>query len=211
MRTLHVITHPEATHHVARTVGGWHDSALTPDGLRDARHIARALRRAIPEDTDVELFTSDLLRTRQTTTPIAEVLGVQPELNSRLREKSYGEAEGRPKAWLAERFAVPPAEGERLWHDEGVKGAEMKGDWARRVYAAMAEITQRPCAQQVVVTHGGTLTFVVAAWIGMPVESVGRVSFPVPAGSITTLTEDDYFHNRQVTSLGDTRHLLRRN
>lgn len=28
-----------------------------------------------------------------------------------------------------------------------------------------------------------------------------------PSGSITTLREDDLFHNRQVVSLGDTRHL----
>ena len=41
----------------------------------------------------------------------------------------------------------------------------------------------------------------------MPIESVGYVSFRAPAGSITTLREDNFFHNRQVISLGDTRHL----
>ncbi|WP_291799342.1 hypothetical protein [Brevibacterium sp.] len=30
MRTLCVVTHPEATHHVHELVGGWHDSELTP-------------------------------------------------------------------------------------------------------------------------------------------------------------------------------------
>lgn len=29
MRTLLVVTHPEATHHVEKVVGGWHDSRLT--------------------------------------------------------------------------------------------------------------------------------------------------------------------------------------
>lgn len=92
-------------------------------------------------------------------------------------------------------------------HDEGVEGAETKGACARRVYAAMGEILERPCERQIVVTHGGSLTFVVASWIGMPVESAGYASFRAPSGSVTTLREDDFFHNRQVVGLGDTRHL----
>ncbi|MEW2404378.1 histidine phosphatase family protein [Streptomyces sp. NPDC046862] len=86
-------------------------------------------------------------------------------------------------------------------------GAETKALFARRVYAAMDEILQRPCEHQIIVTHGFALTFVVASWITMPIESVGYASFRGPSGSITTLREDDFFHNRQVVSLGDTRHL----
>lgn len=42
-RTVFVVTHPEATHHVEGLVGGWHDSDLTPRGLKDADTIAQAL------------------------------------------------------------------------------------------------------------------------------------------------------------------------
>ncbi|PRX62668.1 histidine phosphatase superfamily protein (branch 1) [Nonomuraea fuscirosea] len=86
-------------------------------------------------------------------------------------------------------------------------GAETKEMLARRVYAAMDEIVRRPCEHQVIVTHGGSLTFVVASWIRMPIQAVGQVGFPVPSGSITTLREDDSFHNRAVVGLGDIRHL----
>ncbi|WP_328603461.1 hypothetical protein OG943_25605 [Amycolatopsis sp. NBC_00345] len=51
------------------------------------------------------------------------------------------------------------------------------------------------------------MAFVVAHWIGMPIQSLGQVNFRVSPGSITTVREDDYFHSRQVVSLGDTRHL----
>jgi probable phosphoglycerate mutase len=71
----------------------------------------------------------------------------------------------------------------------------------------MNEVLRRPYEHQIIVTHGGALTFVVAYWIGMPIESLGHVNFRASTGSITTLREDDYFHNRQVVSLGDTRHL----
>ncbi|MFD9944950.1 histidine phosphatase family protein [Nonomuraea sp. NPDC059023] len=207
MRTIYVVTHPEATHHVEGVVGGWHDSQLTPAGLRAAASIAQALRAEVPDGVDVELFSSDLRRTRQTAEKVAELFGVKPILDRRLREKSYGEAGGRPQEWLDQRFVPPPAVGERLEHDEGVEGAETKAAWAQRIYAAMDEVVQRPCEHQIIVTHGGSLTLVVASWIKMPIKAVGHASFRAPSGSITTLREDDFFHNRQVVSLGDTRHL----
>ncbi|MEW1860642.1 histidine phosphatase family protein [Streptomyces sp. NPDC088194] len=207
MRTVHVVTHPEATHHVEGVVGGWHDSRLTPAGVRAAGSIARTLRARVPDGAEVELFSSDLRRTRRTAEEVADVFGVRPVLDRRLREKSYGQAGGRPQEWLDRRFVPPPAVGERMDHDEGVEGAETRAELARRVYAAMDDILRRPCAHQIVVTHGGSLTFVVASWIRMPIESAGYVGFRAPSGSITTLREDDFYHNRQVVSLGETRHL----
>ncbi|WP_218031392.1 histidine phosphatase family protein, partial [Nocardioides psychrotolerans] len=130
-----------------------------------------------------------------------------PVLLPGLREKSYGEGGGMPDAWFRERFAPPPAEGERLEHDEGLPGGETKATWARRVYAAMDQVATDPSSTKVVVTHGGSITFVIAHWIGMPLDSLSRASFRVPSGSITHLQRDDYFHNRAVVSLGDTAHL----
>lgn len=207
MRTLYVVTHPEATHHVEGIVGGWHDSLLTPSGVRAAVRVARALRAQIPQGTEVELYSSDLWRCRRVADEVAELFGVRPVLDRRLREKSYGEAGGRPQEWLDRRFVPPPAVGERMAHDEGVADSETKADWAQRIYAATEDILRSPYEHQIIVTHGGSLTFLVASWIKMPIESAGYVSFRAASGSITTLREDDFFHNRQVVSLGDTRHL----
>ncbi|MFI7709099.1 hypothetical protein [Nonomuraea sp. NPDC049480] len=71
----------------------------------------------------------------------------------------------------------------------------------------MNEIVQRPCEHQIIVTHGGSLTFIVAAWIKMPIMAVGHAFFRVRSGSITKLHEDDFRRSRQVVNLGDTRHL----
>lgn len=207
MRTVYVVTHPEATHHIEGVVGGWHDSRLTEGGLGAAAAIARALRERIPEDVEVELFSSDLRRTRETAEAIGEVFGVGAVLDWRLREKSYGVAGGRAQEWLDQRFVPPPAVGERMEHDEGIEGAETKAAVARRVYAALDEILERPCEHQIVVTHEGSLTFVVTSWIRVPVEAVGYASFRVPSGSITTLWEDDFYRNRAVVGLGDIGHL----
>jgi probable phosphoglycerate mutase len=207
MRTIYVVQHPEATHHVDRVVGGQFDSTLTPRGERDAGAIARTLRAAIPASAAPQLFSSDLRRTSQTAAAIGALLGVTPIFDRRLREKSYGEAEGRPQQWLHERFIPPSADGDRMNHDEGVAGAETRGAFAARVYAAMDTILASECAHQIVVTHGFAVTFVIASWITMPIEAAGYVNFRAAAGSITVLREDDDWHSRQVVSLGDTRHL----
>lgn len=111
--------------------------------------------------------------------------------DSDLREKSYGEAEGRPQSWLEER-SVPASEfGERLRHDEGIAGAETRWDLASRAYAAMERISQSGVDHCMVVTHGGTATFLLAAWIGMPIESTGRVGFGLTSGGISLLRRDD--------------------
>lgn len=211
MRTLHVVTHPEATHHVDGLVGGHFDSALTPAGEHAATLIAQALKDAVPDPSRAELYSSDLTRTRQTAEAIGAVLGLTPVLDPRLREKSYGEAEGRPQQWLDQRFVPPPAEGDRLDHHEGIDGSETRGDVARRVYPLMDEILRRPAEHQIIVTHGFALTLVVAAWLGVPLEGAGRLAFPVRPGSITTLREDDFYHNRSLVRLGDERHLTQAN
>ncbi|MGK2870488.1 histidine phosphatase family protein [Mycolicibacterium mageritense] len=205
-RSIYVVTHPEATHHVDGVVGGWHDSDLTTQGRQHADAIGEALGRQLSGE-HVAVFSSDMLRTRRTADAIAAELQKIPVFDARLREKSYGVAEGRPQAWLDARFIPPPAVGDRMAHHEGIAGAETKAEFAERIYAVMAEILSRPVEHVVVVTHGFTLTYIITAWLEVPWESAGYASFASKPGSITTLVEDDFFHNRQVAKLADTTHL----
>jgi probable phosphoglycerate mutase len=207
MRTLYVVTHPEATHHVEGVVGGQFDSDLTTRGRRQASAIAERVVQLVPRGGDVELFTSDLRRTAQTAEVIATALDLRPIPMSDLREKSSGVAGGKPQRWLDDRFIPPPVVGDRMNHHEGIEGGETRGELARRSYRAVDTILARPCAHQVVVTHGTALTFVISAWIRMPVEAAGYVWFHATSGGITVLHEDDLAHYRTVESLNDTSHL----
>src|SRR5699024_6692374 len=177
MKNIYVVTHPEATHHTEGLVGGWYDSELTPRGRQHAAAIAAAIRELVPDNARAELFSSDLLRTAQTAKSIGIALDVESMLLPVLREKSYGEAGGRPQAWLDERFVPPPAAGERMDHDERIPGAETKLEFANRIYRATEEITTRNCEHQVGVTHGGALSFVVAAWIRMAIAAAVSAAF----------------------------------
>ncbi|ASY71586.1 hypothetical protein EFR01_58730 [Sinorhizobium fredii] len=71
----------------------------------------------------------------------------------------------------------------------------------------MESIVERPCERQIIVTHGFALTFVIAAWIKMPLDAAGYVSFPARSGSITHLRQDDFWKSRSVVILADVSHL----
>lgn len=205
MRNLYVVTHTEATHHVENLVGGWYDSALTPRGLRGARRVATAVADRIPDGQSAVLFCSDLLRTRQTAEPIAERLGVEIVIDADLREQSYGAAEGTSPGSTP--FVPPPMHGDRMRHRDGIGGSESRLEWASRAYAALQRILTSGAQDVVVVTHGGTATYLIAAWIGLPLEEAGFVKFKVSPGSITHLREDDFFHDRHVMALNEVSHL----
>lgn len=135
MRNIYVVTHPQAGHHVDGLVGGWYDSDLTELGQRQADAVAAELGRRLHLGA-VRIVASDLLRARHTAEIINTRIGGELRIDPDLREKSYGDAEGRPKAWLQERQLPLPDQGERLRHDDGIAGAETRMDLAQRAYAA---------------------------------------------------------------------------
>lgn len=207
MRTIYVVTHAEATHHAAGLVGGWFDSDLTPRGHGQAAAVAERVRHLIPAAATVELYASELRRAAQTAEAIGERLGISALYLHGLREKSYGVAEGRAQRWLDKRFVPPPKTGDRMNHFEGIDGAETKHAFAVRVYDAVGRILASTAEHQVIVTHGFALTFVVAAFTRLPLDSTSYLSFRADAGGITVLREDDFFHNRTIVSLNETEHL----
>ena len=51
------------------------------------------------------------------------------------------------------------------------------------------------------------MTFVVAAWIRMPIEATGHINIRASSGGITLLQEDDFLRNRALRYVNDTTHL----
>lgn len=85
--------------------------------------------------------------------------------------------------------------------------AETRRETGTRIYRAMDEILADPADCHIIVTHGFSLTFVIAWWIGMPIECLARVNFPVTSGSITHLAEHAFWKSRAVVTVGETCHL----
>ena len=204
MKNVYVVAHPESIHHIEDRVGGWYDTGLTEKGQAQARAIAERLTELLESETPL-VTSSDLLRAKETAEVIAESLECDLALTSDLRELSYGIAEGKPQSWLDARFKPAPDDN-RLDH-RGIDGAETKREFLTRVFRAVDQIISSDDPNHVIVTHGYAMTFVVARWIRMPIESAGFVNFTSSSGGITLLQEDDFLRNRVVRFLNSTTHL----
>lgn len=207
MHDLYLVTHPHAEHTEAGLVGGWHDSSLTERGLLDARLIAVELeRRNRGKSLPLRITASDLARCSRTAEILAARLKAPVTLDPRLREISFGEAEGRPTAWLNER-QVPAPDDNRLDHRGPVPGAETRREVATRVGECVEELMADREHNHIVITHGYAQTFVITSWLHVPVESTGFVSFAPAPGSITHLHHDDVWRNRSVVDLANASHV----
>ncbi|RDI48520.1 putative phosphoglycerate mutase [Nocardia mexicana] len=207
MQDIYVVSHPHAEHTARDLVGGWHDSRLTSRGRRDARLVAEEFeRRRRGNARAIRITTSDLARCAETAEIIASRLDAPVARDPRLREISFGDAEGRPNDWLAQR-RVPAPDHDRLEHRGPIPGAETRRELATRVGASVRELMADVDHDHIVVTHGYALTFVITAWMQIPVDAVGFASFATKPGAITHLQLDDYWRNRTLLSLADTSHL----
>ncbi len=139
---------------------GQADPPLNQTGLEEAGRAARILAsrplRAI--------YSSDLLRARQTAEIIARAAGEQVRLEPRLREVCLGEWEGQ--LFNEIRLRYPAEIQERELHPVSSRppGGETLAELWQRVKSAMAEIAARHPGEEVaLVSHGLTLSALVAS------------------------------------------------
>lgn len=175
MKDIFVVTHTQSIHHEEDKVGGWYDTDLTTRGHEDAAATAEQLLDLIGGN-EVEIHSSDLRRASQTAAAIAKRFQRPVTETADLREISYGVAGGKPQAWLDARYSPAPDDN-RLDYHCGIDGAETRRDVAARVYPCVNAIVERPCETQIIVTHGFTLTLVLAAWMKIPIDASGFLSF----------------------------------
>jgi probable phosphoglycerate mutase len=153
--TLLLARHGETDWNRQLRIQGSSDIALNQLGHEQARALAAEL-------ADVELdaiYSSDLVRARETADAVAAAHGLDVQLDARLRERSFGSWEGLSREDIA---ALP--EGSR--HD-GETDEEVRA----RVLAAIEEIARAHPGQQVlVVSHGGALNTLWHHALGVRVE-----------------------------------------
>ena len=89
MKTIITIQHTQAVHHTNGMVGSWTDWKLTEEGINQAKNIGEKLKRELAEKEFV-IYSSDLLRAKQTAENVGSCLGVTPVLRSELRERNLG-------------------------------------------------------------------------------------------------------------------------
>jgi broad specificity phosphatase PhoE len=160
--TLVLVRHGQIAANAERIWHGSTDSALTERGRGEAERTARHLAQRAP--APVALYTSPLLRARETAGPIAAELGLAARVEPGLAEYGIGELEGVSYLELAqqhrffEKIAVDP--------DFAPPRGESPRQVVARVSAALAAIARAHRGEQVVVvSHGAALGLALGALI----------------------------------------------
>jgi probable phosphoglycerate mutase len=166
-----IVRHGETDWNRDRRFQGHADPPLNDAGREQARALAEELA---GERIDF-VYTSDLVRARETAEIVAARLGADIVARSELREIDVGEWEGLTWPEIEERHP----EGARSWHVDGHgwKSGETYDQLGERIIAALRRIAADHPAQRVlVVGHGGTVRAIRAFIEGLSVADSRRQS-----------------------------------
>ena len=204
MDQLILIRHGESEHHVADITGGWTDLPLTRLGQAQADRVGQEIQ-SLLRGCEAALYSSDLLRARQTAQRIGERLCFQVIDEPGLRELDNGIARGKTRG-EAQSLLLPMTAPTIDWVP--YPGAESWRALNGRVVKCMQEIRARDTNNIVVVSHGNSLVCIVHWWLGIPEDMMSKISYDFSPASVTRLTVNS-FGEKTISSLNSTSHLGR--
>ncbi|MDO9377774.1 MAG: histidine phosphatase family protein [Nocardioidaceae bacterium] len=144
---------------------GQSDVPLNETGIGQARDAGARLAALKP----ARIVSSDLERARETARALAELVGLDVELDERLREMNFGEREGLTLEESYERF---PDQMDTFMSGDDVRmpGAELYVEAAERFATGLDEIVEAMADGDttVVVAHGAVLRVGICAFLGFP-------------------------------------------
>lgn len=173
------------------------DPPLSEKGIRQAEETAARLSQ---EAIDA-LFTSPLLRARQTLDPLAQKLGLTPEVVEGVAEIDYWG--GRYLSVEELRKAGGAAWESFLRDPVGTLGGDEKA-FRQAVTNAMRGLIKRGVKRVAVATHGFPINVMLSELLNMN----GLTNFTPHHGSVTRLHADDAGHLR-VLSINEMTHITR--
>jgi broad specificity phosphatase PhoE len=199
---LFLIRHGQSVGNAAGRIQGLNDEPLTELGREQARALAQRLG---VQAVVGALYSSPLLRAVQSAEIIGEALGLDVQVEDRLKEYHPGVVTGM--TWEDVQAQYP--EIARRWAEDSwrvpIPGEEGVETFLRRVLAAMEEIVASHSGDQTVavVAHGGTLSAYLAGLFGLDYR--GRQPWVFDNGSLSTVIPDGI--RPRLALLNDTCHL----
>jgi len=197
---LYLIRHGQTAWNTEGRAQGHTDVDLDELGYDQARMLADAF---ITRPVDYVL-TSDLKRAKNTGQLIADRLGVNVEIDTNLRERSFGDWEGESYAEVGERFHKIAIEGTVDYFDaHAPNGESMRQVW-NRLAKASARLFVDP-RNIVVVSHGGSTALLLSHLIQGKIETARGFRFSNTGVTTLDRRKDGSFF---IDTYNDTRHLV---
>lgn len=183
-----------------RAFVGWGNPPLNERGRAQARAVGERLK-----DEPIEaVYSSDLLRARDTAQEIASRHGLEVHADIDLREVNYGKWEGLSEAQLLEQYPQEwIARQNDPWNIATLEGENHAQMWARVLPKWNALLEKHPGKTVVLVAHNGLLRILICSLLGMPFGNFKRIC--TSNGGITRIE----FRDGKVLleSLNETSHL----
>ncbi len=166
LTTLILVRHAETEANVNAVWHGSLDAPLTPRGRVQVAATGARFATLAPEVGGIDAFYVSPLRRAQTTAAaIAQAIGMESTIDDGLREFELGDWEGRSMADLAAT--------ENLWATWAVDAnfappnGESPASFGQRAVEATRRLTALHAGETLLlVTHGGYICNVLAAWLG---------------------------------------------
>jgi len=204
MTYFYLIRHGRTAWNNEERLQGWADQPLDDIGLAQAAALAAWLD-SVRFDA---LYSSPLLRARQTAETLAAPRGLAVIFDDRLRERNLGDWTGLT---LDEARARAPERFNTDWRQAGAPGGEPQAALTARVAAVFEDmVAAHPAATVAVVSHGGALSALLAHLLGIPAQRAVSFSFHNTAiARLSVLPNGAGGSQVRLISLGDDRHLER--
>lgn len=186
MKTILTIQHTQSIHHTNGMVGSWTDWELSEEGILQAKKIGEKLKTELAEKKLV-MYSSDLLRAKQTAEIVGGYLGLTPVLRTELRERNLGRCCGKSVQWLRENFEVQ----EKTIDDRLFSDAESRRDEWNRLKPFFDEIMKIDDENIIIVSHGDLLSVFNTMFLGLSVESINTSEIFGLAGGVSYMFEDN--------------------
>mgnify|MGYP002673172389 CR=1 FL=1 len=158
------------------------------DGIRSqaCKNIGEKLKSELAGKEFV-MYSSDLLRAKQTAENIGNYLGLTPVLRSELRERNLGKCCGKSVHWLCENMEQL----ERTIDDRLFSDAESRREEWSRLKPFFDEIMSNDKENIIVVSHGDLLSVFNTMFLGLDVETLNTCEISGLSGGVSHLVENN--------------------
>lgn len=148
---IYLVRHGETTGDVEDRIGGSYDDHLTEKGHQQ---LAETAKKLIGKDIEI-IFSSPLIRAKESSTIIAKEISVPVEIIDGLRERHYGVITGLTKQEAKQKYpeAIERHNDLNYVHPEG----ESYGDFYNRVINAFKPVAEKNHKTIAILGHGGSL------------------------------------------------------
>lgn len=186
MKTIITIQHTQSVHHTNGMVGSWTDWELSELGVQQANRIGKKLKKELLQKKFV-MYSSDLLRAKQTAEIVGKHLGLTPVLRAELRERNLGKCCGKSVQWLRDNQEMQ----EKTVDDRLFSDAESRRDEWNRLKPFYDEIMVGKDENIIIISHGDLLSVFNTMFLGLDIETLNACEVFGLAGGVSHMIVND--------------------